>query len=1289
MTVTPGVASKTACPYPGLRPFRQDESLIFFGRDEQVDRLLGRLDRRRFLTLVGPSGCGKSSLVQAGLIPALRTGLMTSAGARWAVATMRPGRDPLRRLAEALLAEDCLGPRWSALSDPEAFLYSALRRGPRALADVLTETPPPGGRRLLLLVDQFEEVFRYPSGGDRAEAAAFVALILETARQESAPVYIAMTMRSDYLGQCARFAGLPEALDEGQFLTPRLTREQRREVIEEPARVFDGEVEPGLTARLLNDTGAGDDQLPLMQHVLMRLWKAASTSAGTDGRVTLTLADYAAIGGIDGALTRHADAVYLTLDPEGRRVAETLFRSLSERNAAGAEIRRPTAVQAVARVAGVDAGEVVRVVDAFRHPDLCFLTPELPAVVGPESWLDLSHETLLRQWDRLRGWVDDEAASAETYTRLALWAERWEAGRAGLWGAPDLDLALAWKDHVCPTDGWAERYGGDFPLAMRFLDASQARRKDDQADESRRAEERQEQRRMAEELNRLKEREEADRRIAEETDARHRAEAERAREQVSAARRQRRLIASAAAVLSVLALMLVFALLKAVHSANVAEVLRLSSQSKGLGQTMPRLSVLLAVEAFRRAQKLGLQLAEPEQALRDALAVAGGRVLRFNTTGVKALAFSLEGAPKRRLALAGDDRIIRVWDLDQVDARPILFSGAKSRTNALAFFPDGRRFAAGDDDHHSPVRVFELDHPDAKPRLLYGHKGSVRDLAISLTGDRVAVLGERGEVWVWDFQSKEFDSDPVKLTGGDRSLADIAFNKSGELVAAGFYGESGAPVDVWNPARSSPPVRRLVTAPVRAAVLAFDPKGEQLAVAGVDGRVGIWQVSGKKAQRSLALPGRFTGLTSLTFVGEGRIAVTVPDDNVARVWDLDRPDDIPKELRGIEGNIKALASAADGRTLACKGGDRTLRVWKISRPQAQPLEFQGKERNILAVAIGDNGRIAVSDDENEVREWDLSNPDKDPVIHHMGSVNALAYYDGRLVVGGNDGKVRDAGSNGRVLVEHDGPVYALAVGPNDRLAFAGGKFAAAGGRDWAVRVLDPSRPVSPSLVGHDDPVRALAFATDGSLAAGGSDGDVIVWDARGNALTPEPLNHSGRPIVALAFPANGRLAAADVDGVGWFWDLKTANHDVPDTALTEKVQGFITALAPIGDGRLAAAYAPGVTLIPAPVVQSKIPDFAAWLFRSGTGGAGESVDLPAAGACRLAVSPDGRLLAAGHAGGRVAVWTVPISGADGLKDEACKVVGRNLSQKEWASYFPSEHYRKTFPEISDEATEDD
>jgi len=217
----------------------------------------------------------------------------------------------------------------------------------------------------------------------------------------------------------------------------------------------------------------------------------------------------------------------------------------------------------------------------------------------------------------------------------------------------------------------------------------------------------------------------------------------------------------------------------------------------------------------------------------------------------------------------------------------------------------------------------------------------------------------------------------------------------------------------------------------------------------------------------------------------------------------------------------------------------------------------------------------------------------------------------------------------------------------------------------------------------------LAFAADGRLAAGSSDGDVILWDTRGAAITSKPLNRSGRPIIALAFLAEDRLAAADLDGVGWFWDLKTPNDHVPETTLTEKVQGFIATLAPLDDGRLAVAFAAGVTFIPPPAVRSKIPYFADVLLRSGTGRGDDSVDLPGVGACRLAVSPDGRLLAAGYEGGRLAIWTVPFEGPGGLRDEASKVAGRNLTRKEWARYFPSEHYRKTFPEIPDEDTEED
>jgi hypothetical protein len=182
-----------SCPYPGLRPFRADEAVVFFGRDEQVDQLLEQLGRQRLLAVVGTSGCGKSSLVHAGLIPALGTGLMGSAGARWAVATMRPGDRPLRRLAEALLDPAVLGPAWSDLDHPTAQLHAALQRSPLGLAEVLDETPLPGGRNLLLLVDQFEELFRYRREGEgqRDEANAFVSLLLATARETDRPGYYA------------------------------------------------------------------------------------------------------------------------------------------------------------------------------------------------------------------------------------------------------------------------------------------------------------------------------------------------------------------------------------------------------------------------------------------------------------------------------------------------------------------------------------------------------------------------------------------------------------------------------------------------------------------------------------------------------------------------------------------------------------------------------------------------------------------------------------------------------------------------------------------------------------------------------------------------------------------------------------------------------------------------------------------------------------------------------------------------------------------------------------------
>src|SRR5215471_8540769 len=327
-------------PYPGLRPFTRGEADIFFGREAQTDELVDRLGHSRFLSVVGPSGCGKSSLVRAGLLDALESGFMASAGAGWHVAEMRPGGRPMWQLADALLTM-AGRPRYEHDS---AFLQAALERGPRSLIEYLHDLPLPRGNNLLILVDQFEEVFRFAPGAAQEEADAFVALLLAATQQRNQPVYVIITMRSDFIGDCARFAGLPEAVNDAQFLTPRMTREQARQAIEGPASVFGGAVEPELVNRLLNDMGTDPDQLPLMQHALMRMWTRASEAAaaerghatpntaapagemaepqGKSPPITLTLTDYNEVGGLAKALSNHADEAFLQLDGEQQRIAE-------------------------------------------------------------------------------------------------------------------------------------------------------------------------------------------------------------------------------------------------------------------------------------------------------------------------------------------------------------------------------------------------------------------------------------------------------------------------------------------------------------------------------------------------------------------------------------------------------------------------------------------------------------------------------------------------------------------------------------------------------------------------------------------------------------------------------------------------------------------------------------------------------------------------------------------------------------------------------------------------------
>jgi hypothetical protein len=480
-------------PYPGLRPFRREESDLFFGREGCVDEMVNRLAATRFLAVLGASGSGKSSLVNTGLLDALELGLYAQAGSTWTIVQMRPGGDPIRNLAQALASESAAKRGENNVSPAEVDLLARfLRRGPRSVAEWYRNGNFTAGSNLLILVDQFEELFRYGDYAGREEAEAFVALLLESCRSPEFPIHLVITMRSEFLGACALVPGLAERINAGLFLTPRMSRDQIGEAIEGPAGVCGFRIEPALVNRLLNDLASfapweddrsGDqlqrlarraDQLPLMQHVLNRLW-LRSTENGARTNVELMLADYETLGGLRGALDAHAAEVFNSLQESDKPIVEKVFRALVTGPSIPSAVRRPSRFAELVEIAGGDGAAVARIVDAFRTPDCNFLTPPSSVPLAGDTIVDISHEALIRQWSMLSGWLQKEAQAASDWRRLTMAAEAYRKGQGELLGGLDLANFSTWWESEKPSAAWAGRYGGNYGDVVEVLQKSKAR----------------------------------------------------------------------------------------------------------------------------------------------------------------------------------------------------------------------------------------------------------------------------------------------------------------------------------------------------------------------------------------------------------------------------------------------------------------------------------------------------------------------------------------------------------------------------------------------------------------------------------------------------------------------------------------------------------------------------------------------------------------------------------------------------------------------------------------------
>jgi DNA-binding MarR family transcriptional regulator len=450
-------------PFRGLRFFDEEHSDLFFGRDDQIDALLHKLAQSRFVAVLGGSGSGKSSLVRAGLIPALRAGLLVTAGGRWHVVKSRPADDPIGTLAQDIAA---VANRGDMARDVEV----SLRRGPLGVVEAIAQTFDPAPHtNVLLVIDQFEELFRYLDEAQGAlairradDAAAYVNALLEATKPAhdtpgAAVIYVVLTMRSDFLSRCSQFPDLSDQFNTAIYLVPRMRRKQLEQAMRGPVAVVDGTIDAALVQQVLNDVGDDLDQLPVLEHALLMTWRR------TGGNMQLD--DYKLAGALTDALSQDANRVFKGLSPRQQRIAKVMFQRLSSRDAENRAVRRRAYVSELAQVAHVDKASLVEVIDKFEKAGLLTKVgaqDERNRGARDEPLIDVPHESLIRKWDKFqtvageKGWLDEEADARDLFLELDTRARRRKDVTDVLTGT-DLAQARVWT-RAHHNEVWASRY---------------------------------------------------------------------------------------------------------------------------------------------------------------------------------------------------------------------------------------------------------------------------------------------------------------------------------------------------------------------------------------------------------------------------------------------------------------------------------------------------------------------------------------------------------------------------------------------------------------------------------------------------------------------------------------------------------------------------------------------------------------------------------------------------------------------------------------------------------------
>ncbi len=926
-------------PFPGLKPFSQDESKLFFGRKTERREVISKLLKNRHVSVIGAAGTGKTSLIYGGVVEDIKDQIIN--GPDWTVISFRPGNNPFGNLAVALTK--CFLEWGDQKANSNQILSELTNNFPDLWG--LIKKYFNSARNVLFVIDQIEDLFRFQSS-DNSTSTKFIEFLVTEVNKGGPDLFFVMTMRSEYLGDCSHHWELARLVNNSNYLIPEPGFENWKEVIEEPVKYSCAEITPDLVELLLNDIRNVNFKLSVFQHVMMRTWKGWKES-GVNRPINIT--DYNSAGTIKKSVSVHADEIYEGLTVREKEICVVMFKAITRKGSDNKGIRHPSDVKTIKSIADCSEIELRQVVQKFSDSSCSFVSFQENTWQYENSTVDIQNECVIQSWDLLKEWIDSEAVSMQIYLRLSEASALYQLGKTGLFKTTDLQSALKWRNQNHPVLSWAVQYNPAFERAMVYLRTSEKAYEEEEENKAKL--EKNKKRRTwftsrilafailiafgltayayIQKLNAEKKAKHAEtaRMLLMKQKAKSDSTAVIAFDQKSVSdsiakaavnisrevESQKMLSDNQKELAEKSALQERYQKNVAIEKSKDSERLRMLSIAKLMSLKSLQLTgqkdlqALLASQAYLfNKRNTGIEN-DPDiyAGLYNADMVFGGinfKSFKGYNGQIKGIAF-VPG--KREFFTIGSEGKVLKWDLDKKDQTlQVVYSGPDI-IEVLAVSPDESWLACG--SSNASIRMIPLKG-NAMGYEMTGHKGRIKSLIYSYDGKYLYSAALDGKVLKWDIAART----SVDVSTGLMEITSLDISSNGNYLA-GLSNDGN--VMVWNPEQSSGNFK-IETTGKKIKVVRFNPANNLLALGDANGNVEIWDI--KRHEKLSEIKAHDSQINDIRFNQQLNQMATAGNDKKIKLFNIKNPADLsdpPVVLADNDEFVLVMQFSPDGQMI--------------------------------------------------------------------------------------------------------------------------------------------------------------------------------------------------------------------------------------------------------------------------------------------------------------------------------------------------------------------------------------